>query len=88
MTWPDASPRNGFKFDRVPTVKGSTWGYQVTPLYHGDYGPVLDCVFEMADDIMTGNGVTAAQAVEQVCKDERWRLLPRHKKAIIERLEH
>ena len=86
MTWPDVSPRHGFKYDRVPTVKGSCWGYQVTPLYHQDYGPVLDSIFEMADDIMTGNGISAAKAVDLACKDERWRILPRHRKAIIARL--
>lgn len=86
MTWPDVSPRHGFKYDRVPTVRGSMYGGGVTPIRHLDYGPVLDCIFEMADDIMTGNGISAAQAVDLVCKDERWRILPRHRKAIIARL--
>lgn len=51
-----------------------------------DYTAILDCVFEMADDIMTGNGWTADKSVDTVLRDERWRILPMHRKEIIRRL--
>lgn len=80
------SPRHSFKFDRVPTVRGSWHGGSIVYHYPESYGPILDCVFEMADDIMTGNGVTAEQAISQVLKDENWKILPTHRRAITARL--
>lgn len=81
------SPRHGFLFDRVPTVRGSMYGGSIVRHHPESYGPILDCVFEMADDIATSNGVTPAAAIEQVLKDEGWRVLPTHKKEILKRLE-
>ena len=75
------SPRNGIDYDSVPTRKG--W-----MLYCPEtYASILDCVFEMADHIMTGNGVPASTAVQQVLRDERWTLLPSHFRVIVARLE-
>lgn len=81
------SPRHGFKFNRVPTVRGSMYGGSIVRHYPDSYALILDCVFEMADDISNGNGVSAAEAIEIVCRDEDWRLLPTHKREIIRRLE-
>jgi hypothetical protein len=83
---PYVSPRHGFKFTEVPTVKGSMYGGSCVAHYPDSYGCILDCVFEMADDISTGNGVPVSKAIEQVLKDERWRLLPKHCKMIERRL--
>lgn len=80
------SPRHGFEFDRVPTVRGSMFGGSIVRHYAESYGPILDCVFEMADDIASANGCTADAAVSQVLRDERWRLLPTHRAAIVARL--
>jgi len=88
------SPRHGFKFDKVPTIKGSMYGGgDVYPngcmatSVDVDYGAVLDSVYEMADAIHTSNGGTTAQAIEQVLRDEGWRILPTHKQMLINRLE-
>lgn len=85
--WKQVSPRHQIPFDSVPTIRGSVHGGSVTPWQPAAYGPILDCVFEMADAVSTGNGISAAAAVEMVCKDENWRLLPSHKKLIIQKLE-
>lgn len=91
---PTTSERHGFAFDRVPTIRGSMYGGgDVYPNRCGagsvstDYGRVLDCVYEMADDVATSNGVTHEQAIEQVLRDERWRILPTHRKDIINKLK-
>jgi hypothetical protein len=81
------SPRHGFVFYEIPTMKGSMYGGSITPIEWRDYGPVLDSVFEMADALVSCNGITPQQAVEQACKDERWRLTPNHKRMIVQRLE-
>lgn len=52
-----------------------------------DYGRVLDCVFEMAIDVSCANGISAEKAVEDVLRIENWRILPTHKKRIIQRIE-
>lgn len=78
------SPRHGFVYDAVPTA-GVGW-----PLFrsHPDsYGQILDSVFEMADAIATSNGTPPVSAVEQVIQAEGWRLLPRHKRAIVNALQ-
>lgn len=87
------SPRHGFAFDLVPTIRGAVWGggdvypngcYASRP--SDDYGLVLDTVFEMTDQVSSGNGVTPAAAIETVLRDEGWRILPRHKAEIVKRL--
>jgi len=80
------SPRHGIEFDRVPTVKASIRGGSKVKHRAGEYGPILDCVLEMADDISTGNGVSVESAVSQVLADEGWRILPTHRAAIVARL--
>lgn len=85
--WKQVSPRHQIPFDSVPTMRATHAGGSFTPWQPAQYGPILDSVFEMADAISTGNGISAAAAVEMVCKDEKWRLLPSHKKLIIEKLE-
>ena len=91
MTQPchkQASPRHGFVFDKVPTVKGSMYGGSIT-IYKSphSYGCVLDCVFEMALDVSCANGISAEMAVGEVVQLEGWRILPTHKKRIIQRIE-
>jgi hypothetical protein len=51
------------------------------------YGPMLDSVLEMAEDLMGGNGISAERAVNQVILDENWSILPTHRKLIVELLE-
>lgn len=80
------SPRHGFEFSETPTVRGNIHGGSVVRHYPDHYGPILDCVFEMADDISNGNGVSVESAIETVLKDEGWRLLPKHKKMIVKKL--
>lgn len=84
-----ASPRHGFVFDKVPTIKGSMCGCGGVLFYASpkNYGCVLDCVFEMAIDVSCANGISAEKAVEDVLRLERWRILPTHKKRIIQRIE-
>lgn len=81
------SPRHGIPFNHLPTIKGSMYGGSIIAHYRDSYGPILDCVFEMADQIATSNGVSTAAAVDQVCRDEGWRVLPRHRAEIVKRLE-
>lgn len=84
---PGKSPRHGLPFAEVPTVRGSMYGGSNVAHYPESYGPILDCVYEMADDISTGNGITPEAAIEQVLRDERWRLLPKHKNMIATKLK-
>lgn len=86
MTWPDKSPRHGFDFDRVPTVRGSQYGGPVVVHYHESYGPILDSVFEMTCDVADANGEDPKSALQTVLRDEGWRVLPRHQKAILARV--
>jgi hypothetical protein len=86
LTWPDKSPRHGFAYDRVPTKRGSVYGGSLDAHDHVEYGSILDSVFEMASDIEAANNAPASAAIDQVLKDERWRILPRHRKLIVERL--
>lgn len=82
------SPRHGFVFDKVPTVKGSLWGGGGVMVHDSpeDYGCVLDCIYEMTLDIADANGVEPAKAIEQVLSDEGWRILPTHKRMILDRV--
>lgn len=80
------SPRHGFSFSEVPTVRGNRHGGSVVFHYPDTYGSILDCVYEMADDISNGNGVPVETAIESVLHDEGWRLLPKHKKMIVKKL--
>ncbi len=75
----ESSPRHGIVFDKIPT-------YQ-TFIYHPPetYAWILDCVYEMVDDVSSANGVSLEAAIAQVLKDENWRVLPTHQKQIIER---
>jgi hypothetical protein len=82
------SPRHGFVFKEVPTVRGSQYGGSVVAHFEHSYACILDCVYEMADQIATGNGWSVDKAISQVLKDEGWRLLPKHRKNIALRLEN
>ena len=84
-----ASPRHGFVFDKVPTVKDSMYGCGGVLVHDSpeDYGCVLDCVFEMAIHVSCANDISAEEAVEEVLQVEGWRILPTHKKRIIQRIE-
>jgi hypothetical protein len=79
-----SSLRHGFMFDAVPTILGCvTYASDPAPAY----GAILDSAFEMADAIATSNGVPPASALAQVMQDEGWRILPRHRREILARLE-
>jgi hypothetical protein len=80
------SPRHGFKFTHIPTRRGSVFGGSVVVHYEEEYAPILDCVYEMAEQIATGNGWPVEKAIKQVCKDEGWTLLPTHKRMIQNRI--
>ena len=89
---PTTSARHGFTFSAIPTVGGSAYGGSY-PNGCGatqpsvDYGQVLDCVFEMAGDLADCNGLSHDRAVDQVLRDEGWRILPTHRAEIIRRLD-
>lgn len=51
-----------------------------------NYGRILDCVFEMADEMAHANGIAVMNAIEQVLKTEAWHILPMHKDMIERRL--
>ena len=78
------SPRHGFVCKHRPMRSRSPF----IPCYSWqDYESMIDSVFEMADAIATSNGTPPASAVEQVIEAEGWRLLPRHKRAIVNALQ-
>jgi hypothetical protein len=88
------SPRNCIPFDAYPTVKGSKYGgggiypnQCSTRSREEDYGQVLDSVYEMTGDLADANGIPYSAAIEQVLRDERWRIIPKHKEYIVQRLE-
>lgn len=83
---PHASPRHGFAFNHVPTRRVSTFGGSVTVHYPEEYGAILDCVYEMADQVACSNSVHIDDAIGQVLKDEKWTLLPTHRTLIKNRL--
>jgi hypothetical protein len=78
------SPRYGFRCDKRPKQRASPYAPTVSGVR--DYGAVLDCVYEMAEQVATGNGWSVHKAIGQVLKDEGWTLLPTHKKAILNRI--
>ena len=77
------SPRYKFEYNKVPT-RGLGCA---TPCFYNEYGEIIDNVIDMADAVSASNGVSIAAAIETVCKDEGWVILPSHKKRIIEFLE-
>lgn len=81
------SKRHGFKFDHVPTRRGSMYGGSVIVHYPDSYGAILDCVYEMADDISNGNGVSVESAIASVLRDQDWTVLPRHQRMIADKLK-
>lgn len=85
--YPERSPRHGFPFNKVPTIRGSVYGG--SNIYHHpeSYGPILDCVYEMADQIASSNGVTHESAINTVLKDEGWHVLPTHRALILAKLK-
>lgn len=85
--YPEVSPRYGIKYNKIPTVRGSVFGGSVVRHYTECYGNILDSVCEMADVISTGNGISIERAIDVVCKDENWSVLPSDKKKIIEKIK-
>lgn len=80
------SPRHGFKCDKRPTRSYPPWGGSRPVHGKQDYGPILDCVYEMADDISTSNGVSPEAAIDSVLRSEGWKILPTHRTQILQRL--
>jgi hypothetical protein len=84
---PVTSQRWRFRFGAIPTVDGIAYPNQCgTSRPEDDYACVLDCTYEMACDITDANGVTPDAAISQVLKDEGWRILPTHRRDIIDRM--
>ena len=81
------SERHAFKYDAIPTYRGSMHSGSIDWFDWFEYGEVLDSAYEMADAIATSNGVPPASALAQVMQDEGWRILPRHRREIVARLE-
>lgn len=81
-----ASPRHGIVFADIPTIRGSMYGGSVVLYTAEQYGAILDCVLEMADAIASGNGVSVEAAIGRVTRDEKWRILPKHRKIIVDML--
>lgn len=76
------SPRHRIPFNHIPTVRGSIRGGSCVVHSRESYGPILDCVYEMADQVATSNGVSVEEAIKSVAEAERWRVMPRHQKLI------
>lgn len=83
----ELSPRHSFPFNHLPTYRGSMYGGSIACYGRETYGAIIDSVYEMASDLRDANGITAAAAVDQACKDEGWRVMPRHKKLILAKME-
>jgi len=81
------SKRHGFTFDEIPTVRGSIYGGSCSTATPDQYAGILDSVFEMTDQIATSNGTELKAAMDQVLKDEGWRVLPKHRAQIMKLLE-
>ena len=81
------SPRHGFEIRAVPTNDGNFLYDCLIGQYPVEYAAVLDCVYEMALDLVGANAITPSAAVAVVMVDENWRALPTHVKAIIKRVE-
>ena len=81
------SPRHGFEVKAVPTNDGIFLYDCLIGRYPAEYAAVLDCVYEMALDLVGANAITPSAAVAVVMVDENWRALPTHVKAIIKRVE-
>ena len=47
---------------------------------------MLDCIYEMTLDLVDANADEPEKAIEQVLSDEGWRILPTHKKAVLDRV--
>lgn len=75
------SPRNGFKVVRVPAC----YNMFVNAAMH--YSEILDTVYEMADILANGNGISYTKAVQQAIADERFTVLSHDKAAILTKLK-
>lgn len=78
--------RNHLPYNRIPTVRGSVYGYGFLRYDEETYDNILDCVYEMSDMIAESNGISIDAAISQVLKDEEWYILPSHRKMIVEHL--
>lgn len=47
-----------------------------------EYGRVLDCIYEMADQIATSNDIKIEDAIDKACRDQGWIVLPKHKRLL------
>ena len=84
----NVSPRHGFNFNEVPTVRGSMYGGSVVVHYEESYSLILDCVYEMALDIAGTNDISDDAAITKVLADEGWTILPKHRKQILNRMKY
>lgn len=81
------SPRHSFVFHELPTVKGSMFGMSIVRHYPEDYGAIIDSVYEMARDVADANSVSHEAAIDQVCKDENWKLLRAQRTQVLAKLK-
>lgn len=65
------SPRNAIPYNEIPSGVTAE-----------DYGAILDCVYEMADDVATANGIGVWTAIGRVLRYEKWILLECHERLI------
>lgn len=69
-------------YNKVPTVKAPFYGSSILRYVNGDYGCILDAVYEMVDMVATGNGVSIENAMNTVMRDESLYILPSHREMI------
>lgn len=80
------SPRHSIPFSYVP-AKHASFAMHAYKSAASVYGPILDCVYAMADMVAESNGVSHDAAISQVLKDEEWSLLAADRAAILAKLK-
>jgi hypothetical protein len=73
------SPRFGFCYEDLPPKTFKLYSKK-------EYGMILDCVYEMAEQIATSNGWVVGFAIDQLLNDKGWEVLPAHLTAIRNRI--
>lgn len=83
------SPRYSIPFNRIPAqfVPIGSYVWHSSKNAVSNYGPILDCVYEMADMIAESNGVSYNDAISQVLKDEKWSILKTDRETILAKLK-
>lgn len=76
----------GFEFNQVPTVKIGIHGSAVK---HNpeSYSMILDNVYGMALNVGSIYSVDYSTEIDNILRDEDWKILPSHRKLILNKLE-